>query len=356
MTKDNPIILEIGTGMYARITTMLAELVRSKGKTPVLVAIESGESAQGLAADRAKETLTALGGHLVRGHSTEKVVVAKVKEHMQGRKPDVAVSETIGEIFSMEGYPHTYYEAVKSGMIGEGTTSIPAEGATLWRPADSRMTEVRKGSEIRMGEKIMYTEPDGWESFLAPEWGLWEYYNLGAGEDEAKKQLHQTITSQVEIHVEGYMDSIVLAMWTKLGNIEGTYHDPLIDECPDMHRKTGRTGRAAIVHSAYGYDGYSSKWKTPRIPLEPGQNVRPGDRVKMTTESEIGFIGLRYKLKITITRKGQQIREWEINLQHMDVCPPYQEAEIADNKVDEELMEEPQENTLMKEEWEKGPR
>ena len=323
-------ILEIGPGMYAHITTMATHQAINMGMNPKPIAIESDMAAEGQAANTAEAILLSLKGHLIHGHSTTPLVVQEAIEKQGTQDHTIAISEMIGEIFSAEGYPYTYSRAMHDNLFNKQTTAIPAEGATLWRPANSNMTTVRRGTKVRMGQKIIYSEPDREEHFTTSTWGVWEYYDLNTSSEKAATQLHQINNSRLEVHNKGHINSIIMAMWAKLGEIPGTYHDPLIDACPEMHANTDRTKRAAIVHSAQGYDGYSSKWQTPRIFLEPGEDTQPQDYIHMRAVSNVGFADTYYDLTVTLERDGLIIRTWSIKLQHMDVCPPYEHEEHED--------------------------
>ena len=105
---SNPIILEIGTGMYAHMMTMVDKIMKQAKIDHTAISIESNMSASGKAASKAAIIMEKLGGHLVKGHSTDGKTVKEATNIMNGSEPDIAISETIGDIFSSGGYPYTY--------------------------------------------------------------------------------------------------------------------------------------------------------------------------------------------------------------------------------------------------------
>jgi hypothetical protein len=151
--KNTKLILEIGPGKQAGLSTKAANYMRKEGINPHIIAVESTMAEEGEVAKAAKQKIESMGGTLIQGHSADPDVIHKVKKAMNGKQPFIAVSEHTGDIFSGESYPYTYSQLREHDLIGDKTISIPSEGATLWRPSTTKTMNIKKGTEIYIGKK-----------------------------------------------------------------------------------------------------------------------------------------------------------------------------------------------------------
>mgnify|MGYP000650696990 CR=1 FL=1 len=95
-----PTILEIGTGMYAHLAIMANTALKTAGKRPILIGIESEMSTEGQAVHNAAKVLNKIGGNLVKGYSTTTETAKATLQMLDGKIPSLLISELIGDIFS----------------------------------------------------------------------------------------------------------------------------------------------------------------------------------------------------------------------------------------------------------------
>ncbi len=184
--------------MHATLTNELLRIATTRKVSVHPLAIESTLSAMGHAVDSATVALEAHGGKTFRGFSTDPHTVKQVLAHLGTDSPHVLISECSGNFFSANGYPYVYSEALRSGTVGPTTTCIPAEGATIWRPASTRTIAHSLGTTAHIGTKVAYlnvTNPPTGDT----SWGLIEHYTFGADSDQAQEQLDRRTTSTITI-------------------------------------------------------------------------------------------------------------------------------------------------------------
>jgi hypothetical protein len=70
--------------------------------------------------------------------------------------PHVLMSGNIGNTFAANAYPLIYSEALRTGIINSTTLSVPAAGATLWKPGIIARTKPVASATVLQDPGISY--------------------------------------------------------------------------------------------------------------------------------------------------------------------------------------------------------
>ena len=136
-------------------------------------------------------------------------------------------------------------------------------------------------------------------------------------------QTSQSVTSQVPITREGELNSIVFAIWVRLGDADGRSNrttDELVSDTPDLAHKVGNSKGGAHFNSAQGYAQCARNWLTPTLMLDPPVRALKGDIVTMHSKVDATGVRPSYRFSVSlrrppdrsnITRENTLIAQWK---------------------------------------------
>ena len=246
-----------------------------------IIMVETAMAANGGAVAGARLRTRHIPSTVIEGYSTNRTVADLVIQEIGGMNSTgyrIFLAELIGNFLSSEAYPFVYSEAWKSGIVNKDTKSIPMMGATLWTPMDSSSIPTRKGAPIIWGDKLIYSSPVAQAGqqgrpahALSTLNGLMEFYNFeNMSEQRAADQTKQVNTSRIPVTKNGELNSIVFAIWVRLGEADDRQsktRDELVRRTPDLASKVGDTNSGAHFNSAQGYNQCARNWITPHVLL-----------------------------------------------------------------------------------------
>ena len=334
--------LDIDPGPHGPMTTTISQAATAAHKRIIPTTVKSPSAMAGSAPAGARTKPASQGGMVMEGHSTNTHTIDHMLTRTDAESPHVLMSGNVGNTFAANAYPFIYSEALRTGIISPTTLSVPAAGATLWKPGILTHTRPVANATVLQGPGISYFTSRN-DALLSNEWGLTDYYDLQTDLTQAKAQLTQIRTSRVQITKAGEMDSLMLAVWADLGPIRGTHHDPLAMDCPDLLRLLNTRIRGSVIHSAPGYDGYSNQWQNPRVHLKPSEPVCARDFLTVTSTT-LADPQPRLTLTVELERDGEQIRVWHITVEHKDPEPIHPEPSrdtVDDTNPDIGIQHEP---------------
>ena len=134
------------------------------------------------------------------------------------------------------------------------------------------------------GSKLIYSSPvaqsgppDRPGHALSAFNGLMEFYRFeDMNLQSAIDQSSQSVTSHIPITHEGELNSIVFAIWVRLGDADGRSNrttDELVSDTPDLARMVGNSKGGAHFNSAQGYAQCARNWLTPTLMLDPYEHA-----------------------------------------------------------------------------------
>ena len=325
-------VIEIGPGMHALISRMISTHIKGRNHGVNLIMVETPLAAGGLAVTHARRQTKVHKGRVLEGYSTDPHICAEITR-LATRNARIFAAEIIGNFFSSEAYPYIFAEACLQGIVKHDTITIPAQGATIWRPSDYTKIPIRKGTPVIWAEKIIYTSPTALSGppgtippqYLSKHWGLMEFYDFyNQSNKNAITQKTQDTTSTVTILADGELNSISFAIWAHLGHSTdraGKEQDTLVMDTPDLLLRVGHKSGGAHFNSAHGHDQCARNWLTPTIILEPEEQVSKNDTVTVRSVTDATGSAPSYTFHVRLEHGTNVVREWKVSLSYNDIRP-----------------------------------